>query len=153
VIDAIRSFFQKNMAPPEEAEPAKAQHTVEVAACALLLELAHADDEFTDDERTHLEEALQRHFNLETEEADALMALAEQERRQSVDLYQFTSLIKANYDEGQQMVLAEVMWRMVYADGELAKHESYLMRKISGLLELRPGYLAEARNRAIQEDG
>jgi uncharacterized tellurite resistance protein B-like protein len=153
VIDAIRSFFQNNMAPPEEAEPAKTQHTVEVAACALLLELAYADDEFTDDERAHLEEALGRHFNLETEEAHALIALAEEQRRQSVDLYQFTSLINANYDEGQRMVLAEVMWRMVYADGELAKHEGYLMQKLSGLLELRPGYLSEARKRATQEDG
>ena len=47
------------------------------------------------------------------------------------------------------MVLAEVMWGLVYADGQLAKHESYLMRKLSSLLELRPGYLAEARKRAL----
>ena len=36
----------------------------------------------------------------------------------------------------------------LYADGELAKHEDYLMRKLSNLLQLRPGYLAEARKRA-----
>jgi len=40
-----------------------------------------------------------------------------------------------------------VMWRVVYADGELAKHESYLMRKISNLLDLRPGFLSEARKK------
>jgi uncharacterized tellurite resistance protein B-like protein len=49
------------------------------------------------------------------------------------------------------MVLVEVMWRVVYADGELAKHESYLMRKISNLLGLKPGYLAEARKRATND--
>ncbi len=41
------------------------------------------------------------------------------------------------------------MWRLVYSDGRLAKHESYLMRKVSNLLDLQPGYLAEARKRAV----
>jgi uncharacterized tellurite resistance protein B-like protein len=77
------------------------------------------------------------------------MRLADEERRKAVDLYQFTSLMTANYDEGQRMVLAEVMWGLVYADGELAKHEEYLMRRLSSLLELRPGYLADARKRAL----
>jgi uncharacterized tellurite resistance protein B-like protein len=66
-------------------------------------------------------------------------------------LYQFTRLIADRYDLGQKMLLAEVMWRVVYADGELAKHESYLMRKISSLLDLKPGYLSEARNRVAGE--
>ena len=51
------------------------------------------------------------------------------------------------------MVLAEVMWGLVYADQELASHESYLMRKLSTLLELRPGYLAAARKRALDGKG
>ena len=66
-------------------------------------------------------------------------------------MYQFTRLISDRYDLGQKMVLAEVMWRVVYADGELAKHESYLMRKISNLLDLRPGFLSEARKRVTDE--
>ena len=46
------------------------------------------------------------------------------------------------------MVLAEVMWRIVYSDGELAKHEHYLIHKVSKLLDLKPGYLSEAKKRA-----
>jgi len=155
MLDSIRRFFDAHLAPrdaagapaPEGDEPR--QDPLPLAACALLLELAHADDEFSDEERHHIEEALTRHFALSLETARELMELAEAERRQAVDLYQFTSLIAARYDEGQRMVLAEVMWRLVYADGELAKHESYLMRKLSNLLELKPGYLAEARKRAV----
>jgi len=105
--------------------------------------------EFTEDERLHIEETLTRHFAVPLQQARELIELAEEERRRAADLYQFTSLITANYDEGQRLVLAEAMWRLVYADGELAKHESYLMRKLSALLELRPGYLAEARKRAV----
>ena len=124
---------------------------IHVAACALLLELAHADEEFTADERHHIEEALVRHFDLEPETVCELITLADQERRRSVDLYQFTRLVAEHYDLGQKMVLVEIMWRVVYADGELAKHESYLMRKVSHLLGLKPGYLAEARKRVAGE--
>jgi uncharacterized tellurite resistance protein B-like protein len=161
MLDGIRSFFSRNMAlsaeraeaeqEPGGAAAARQYESIHVAACALLLELAHADDEFAPEERVHIEEALSRHFDLDPQTVEELMRLAEQERRKSVDLFQFTRLIADAYDTGQKMVLVEVMWRVVYADGELAKHEGYLMRKISNLLGLKPGYLAEARKRVTGE--
>jgi len=152
VLNSIKSFFSKNLEPAavgqvdETATPSD-RDPITVAACALLLELAYSDDEFTDDERLHIESAMAHHFNLPAETVAEVIALAEEERKRSVDLYQFTKLIAERYDLGQKMVLAEVMWRVVYADGDVAKHESYLMRKISNLLDLRPGFLAEARKK------
>ena len=156
MLDGIKSFFNRNIELSEpvpgqaeaSGEPGHPDRALHVAACALLLELAHADEEFADEEREHIEEALQRHFDLDPATVQELIELADRERRKSVDLYQFTRLIAGTYDLGQKMVLVEVMWRVVYADGELAKHESYLMRKISNLLGLKPGYLAEARKKA-----
>lgn len=159
MLNAVRRFFGQHMQLDEPAGPEaagaghdRAEHDrIHVAAAALLLELAHADEEFSATEREHLEETLARHFDLSGDETRELIALADEERRRAVDLYQFTRLIAERYDEGQKMVLAEVMWRMAYADGELAKHESYLMRKVSNLLELRPGYLATAKKRALHD--
>jgi uncharacterized tellurite resistance protein B-like protein len=148
MLDAIKSFFKSSMSPPAKAEAHGSRKDIRLAACALLVELAHADDEFSDDERKHLESAVQRQFGLEAPEAQKLLALAEQERRQAVDLWQFTNLIAENYSTGQKMVLAEIMWGLAYSDGKLAGREDYLMRKICNLLRLEPGYLAEARNRA-----
>ncbi len=156
MLEAIRQFFDRNLAPaPTEPESVDTpdHRRLALAACALLLELAHADEEFSAEERHHIEETLHRHFDLPPAEADELIRLADEERQRSIDLYQFTSLITRNYDEGQRMVLAEVMWRLVYADGELAAHESYLLRRLSSLLELRPGYLAQARARALERQG
>ena len=154
MLDAIKSFFTRHAGPgpggaaavPGGAAPDRSLH---VAACALLLELAHADAEFSAEERAHIEGAVVHHFDLPLETARELIALAEQERSQATDLFQFTSLIARHYDEGQRMVLAEILWRVVYADGELSKHEDSLMRKLANLLDLRPGYLAEARKRAV----
>ena len=39
------------------------------------------------------------------------------------------------------------MWGLVLADGRLAAREDYIMRKISRLVGLKTGYLAEARKR------
>lgn len=148
--DALQSFFARHAQPAgrEEADP---ERRLRIAAAALLLEIAHADDEFSAAERAQIEEALARHFDLDPSTVVELIELAEQERRQATDLFQFTSLVNRHYDEGQRMVLAELVWRVVYADGRLTQHESALARKLASLLELRPGYLAEARKRVRGE--
>ena len=159
--DPIRSFFNKNMAvgpdgngqtngnASESAEDAN-RRKLHVAACALLLELAHADDKFSEGERTHIEAVLQRHFGLDDATARELIQLAEAERVSAVDLFQFTSMIKQSYDLGQKTLLAEIMWSLVMSDGQIAHHEAYMLRKIANLLDLEPGYLSAARKRASE---
>jgi uncharacterized tellurite resistance protein B-like protein len=157
MLDSIRSFFARTMRPPaapaggaDRAAPvADERQRLHIAACALLLELAHADDEFTATERDHIEAVARRHLGLDEETARQLLALADEERQAAVDLYQFTSLIRESYDLGQKTLLAEIMWGVVLADGRIEQHEGQLLRKIANLLDLKPGYLADARKRAL----
>jgi len=146
MLDTIKTFFSSSMAPPDVDEDL-GEEDVRLAACALLIELAYADDEFTEDERRHLTSAVRRQYGLEEEHAEALINLAESARREAVDLYQFTKLIKANYSLGQKMVLMEVMWGLVYADGDLSGDEEILLRKVCHLLDVAPGYLADVKKR------
>ena len=151
MIDSIRQFFMANMAELEKKEADALPADLRLAACALLLELAYADDDFTDEERVHLDGAVRRQFGLDEDQALELIQLAEEQRADAVDLWTFTNLVAEHYSLGQKMVLAEAMWGLVYSDGELASREDYLMRKISGLLRLEPGYLAEARKRVEEQ--
>jgi len=152
--DAIRNFLARHLAGAAEPDAAPADEVrpsgdhVQVAACALLLEIAHADDEFSASERARIEEALDRHFGLDKAARDALIARAEAERERAIDDFHFTQLINEHYDLGQKMVLAEIMWGVILADGEIAKHETYLVRKLANLLDLEPAYLSQARKRA-----
>ena len=151
MLDAIRTFVTQRILSPAEAPSAEGPRGpsgVQLAACALLLELAHADGTLSPTEQAHIERAVQQHFGLDEATARELIALADAERRQSIDHYQFTRLIAAEYDLGQKMVLAELMWGVILADGELATHETWLVRKLAHLLELEPGYLSEARRNA-----
>ena len=146
MLDAIKSFFGAAM-EPESPEQEVAEADVRLAACALLIEIAYADDEFTENETQHLSSAVRRQYGLDAEEAEKLFELAERARVDAVDLWQFTKLIKQNYSLGQKMVLVEVMWGLVYSDGELSSHEESLMRRVCHLLDLAPGYLADARRK------
>lgn len=150
MLDAIRSFFSDSMQPDgdPESDGVPRDDEVRLAACALMLEIVWADDDFSEAEREHLSSAVRRHWALDAEKADEVLRMAEAERRQAADLYQFTRLIREHYSLGQKMVLAEVLWGLVYADGELSSHEDYLVRKISNLLDLEVAWLSEARNRA-----
>src|SRR5690606_35411443 len=133
MLEPIRTFFQRNIAIDidsggAEARPTPAaQDRLHVAACALLLELAHADDEFSDIERSHIDAVLQRHFDLDPQVGKELMDLAEAERANAIGLCQFTTLIRNSYDLGQKTRLAEIMWGLILTDGQIARHESYML--------------------------
>lgn len=161
LVDAIRAIFRSGdaaaapAAPDAPAGPARedrlAADPAHLAACVLLLDVAHADGEFSDDERSHLLETLERHFALPPNAAHTLMGLAEHERSRAIDHFQYTNVLRQHYDLGQKMVLAEVLWGLVLADGAIDAHEHYLTRKIANLLGLEPGYLSMAKRRAAGE--
>lgn len=148
LLDQIRAFLRKDSSAP--AASTTGPDPVHVAACTLMLDIAWADGEFTAPERAHLEGVLARHFSLPPEAGRELIALCERERLQAVDHFQFTRVLREQYDVGQKMVLAEIMWGLVLADGKVADHEHYLTRKIANLLELEPGYLSSAKQSAQQ---
>jgi uncharacterized tellurite resistance protein B-like protein len=148
MLEAIRRFFGGRLgAGDSEAASRKtpAAGSVQLAACALLLELAHADDEFSAEERRHIEGTLQRHFGLDPASGAELIRLAEAARAKALDHFQFTRVVATEYSLAQKMVLAEVMWGVILADGRLSDHETHLVRKMASLMQLEPAYLAEAR--------
>jgi len=149
MLDALRQFIlhARGGAPAEPASSPR-YDDFQLAACALLIELAHADGEFSPQERAHIEAAMGRHFSLEPAAVHELLDLAEVERSKSIDHFQFTRVLREQLDLGQRMVLAEVMWGVVLADGQVGDHEGYLLRKLGHLLDLAPGYLARARQAA-----
>ncbi|MGH7508158.1 MAG: TerB family tellurite resistance protein [Gemmatimonadales bacterium] len=154
MLEAIRRFVRDHLVGSERSAVQESvtvsPNRVQLAACALLLELAHADDEFSPAEQEHIESTLKRHFGLDEDTGAELLRLAEAERAQSLDHYQFTRLIAAEYDLGQKMVLAEVMWGVILADGRLSDHETHLVRKMASLMQLEPAYLAQARRAAAR---
>jgi len=153
MLDAIRSMFRPAESAEPDSQPTAGVDPLHLAACVLLLDVAFSDGEFSAPERAHLEAVLARHFGLSHEQGNTLLELADVERRKSVDYFRFTSQLQRGYDIGQKMVLAEVMWGLVLADGKISDHEHYLTRKISNLLDLEPAYLSSAKAAAAEKVG
>ena len=129
-IEALRAFFaprQKDTAPSQP-------DAVTVAACALLLEIAHADDVFRPEERDRITRHIRDEMHVSEDELAEVFRIAEEERRDSVDLFHFTQLLRENLDRDQRLRLVEAIWGVVYSDGSLSEVEGHLARKIAELL-------------------
>lgn len=123
-------------------------YPADVAVAALLLESAHADDHVHTLEHATIAHGLRKQFGLDPKGVEELLERAERARREAVDLHGFTRVILRERDEHQRLAIAEVVWRVMLADGELTADESILARRLGNLLLLRPEDVSVAIQRA-----
>jgi uncharacterized tellurite resistance protein B-like protein len=142
-LDAIRRYFASRISGPPE-EPSRDRVTI--AACALLLEIAHAEAGLGTDERARIERAA-RDMGVAPEDLREVLRLAEEERRESVDLYQFTRLVSEKFSREERLRLLEVIWGVVYSDGALTAAENQLARRIAELLGFQHPEVQAVRER------
>jgi uncharacterized tellurite resistance protein B-like protein len=119
-----------------------------IAACVILLEAAHADNECTDEEISHILDTIKSTFELTHEYADELLELAREEREEAIELWQFTNTINQEYTREEKLQVMEAVWRIIYADGQLEKHEDHLANKLAYLMHLSHREKIETKLRA-----
>lgn len=145
MIDVMKKFFQQGAMEEQEIPEGDRTQKIQVATCALLLEVAHADDECSEIEEDNIVRILKKDFNLSDEYAQELMSLSEKERKESIDLWGFTRLINENYSLEEKIKIIEMVWKVIYADGKLDKYEDHLAHKLSRLLRLEHKQLIDAK--------
>jgi uncharacterized tellurite resistance protein B-like protein len=145
MLDIVKRFFNKEMEKDANKEMPETGHDLRIATCALFVEIAKIDDEFTDAEMEKIISVLKDTYELSREHADALVASAEKELEQSLDLWQFAKLINNNYSRNEKIEIVETLWRIVYVDGKMDEHEHYLMNKLKNLLRLSHDDLIKAK--------
>ena len=143
VLEGVRGFFQARLLHPDD-EPRPDR--VAIAACALLLEIAHADG-FGPQEKASILRALRDDLGVADEDVQQVVRLAEEARRDSVDFYQFTRLVAENFSMEQRRRLVEAIWRVVYADGTLSALENHMARRIADLLGFQHPEVQEIKER------
>ena len=145
MIDNIKKFFIEKIDTSDQGSQVSSERSVSIATCALLLEMAHADSEFSKSEKDNIISILQTSFNMTENDAAELLNLSDLERKESLDLWQFTNLINQSYSREEKVKVAETLWRVIYADGKVDQHEEYLMRKLTFLLNLEHEDMIEAK--------
>ena len=145
MLNSIRDFFDRNMA---HSAPSTERHSVELATAALLVEVIRSDAGIAPSEQQAVLQAVREKFGLSDEEAQTIFRLAEEEVRTANDYYQFTSLINRHFNQQQKQHVIELMWRVAYADADLAAHENHVLRRIAELLHVTHGDYIAAKMRA-----
>ena len=135
MLDLIRKALGGVKGKEDSSGPGEGAR-IQVAACAVLLEAAHADYESTDEELDHVLVTIKHTFRLSHEYAEELVELARAEREHAVDLWEFTNAVNGNFSREEKIKVVEAVWRIIFADGEIDKHEDYFVRKLSNLLRL-----------------
>ncbi|MCW8893415.1 MAG: TerB family tellurite resistance protein [Deltaproteobacteria bacterium] len=134
-------------ATPTEQEATATVEKIPLAAAVLLLEVAHTDGEFHHSEQALLGSLLKEHFSVTEEALEELLELADETRRNSHDLHQFTREINKNFSQPEKEQIIEAVWQLVYADGRLDHYEEALMRQLGSLIGLSHRQLIDAKLR------
>ena len=152
MLNTIKRFFNKSTGETSNYKRQASQHDVHVATCALFVEMARIDEKFTQAEVDTIISILKEKYGLSEEHADALLAEADKELADSVDLWQFARLINENYSVDEKIEIIETLWQMVYVDGKMDRYEHYLMNKLKNLLRLSHDQLIKAKLKVLHSD-
>jgi uncharacterized tellurite resistance protein B-like protein len=138
----ISDFIEGDKHPSQFAE-----NDYRLAAAALLVHAAAIDGEMSDSERDKLHAVIKQRFGLDDATTAELIAKATAAEQESVDLYHFTRLLNRSLDEPGRARIIEMMWEIVYADGQRDELEDNLLWRAADLLGVSPRERIELRRR------
>ena len=155
MLAALRDFLQR--LSTEEDEKHFAPNDVRLALAALLVHSVAIDGVTSETERVKLRELLTRNFGLSGEDLELLIADAVAAESEAVDLYRFTSVLKARLSAEERIRVVEDLWEIAYADGKSHEFEENLVWRVAELLgvERRDRIAAKrqvAENNSARED-
>lgn len=154
--------YLRKIISPEKDEPQvgrtgnhdeKESRKLEVATAALFVEMAKADGEFTEDEREKIIKVMKNTFELDDECVQDLIELSEEKIKESISLYEFTSIINEKFSNDEKFALMKNLWKLIYIDEKLNMYEDHLAKKIGGMLNLDRQKIIEAKLIVKDEKG
>ena len=149
MLKRIQGLFGRD--GPEATEDAF--DDTQIAVAVLLIEAAQMDASFDAQERSVIEDLLAQRFALETAQVARLIAEAERIVADANELYRFTRTIKDAFDHEERVALLQMLWEVVYTDGELHSFEANMMRRMAGLVYVSDRESGAARKRALTNLG
>lgn len=150
MLDLFKKVFTANPDHRPNDNSGTKPRDVRLAACALFLEMANIDEEFSEEEKRAVISLLKDEYNLSDEEARMLTVKAREELDNSLDLWTFTNLMNEHYSTEEKMQVVEMLWKIIYSDGRLDKHEDYLVHKLARMLRLSHSQLIDAKLKVLK---
>lgn len=152
MLDGLRQFITDIVAPHDQAR-AFGESDYRLAATALLIHVVSLDGQPTAAEQRKLHGLIESHFGLDRGTADRLIADATEVEGDAVDLYRFTSVIMRSLDEEGRKRIVQMMWELVYADGQVTEFEDNVVWRASDLLGISQRDRIELKHAVAERAG
>jgi uncharacterized tellurite resistance protein B-like protein len=134
MLDGLRQFIADVVSPHAHDDRSLDDTGSRLAATALLIHVISLDGEPSAVEKRKLHGLIESRFGLDPGTADRLIHSAMLVEGEAVDLYHFTSVIMRSVDEAGRLRIVEMMWELVYADGEVSEFEDNVVWRAADLL-------------------
>ncbi|ABD04826.1 Protein of unknown function DUF1332 [Rhodopseudomonas palustris HaA2] len=134
MLDKLRQFISDVVAPTAPDELTLDDGGYRLAATALLIHVISLDGDPSEVERRKLQDLLETRFELDAATASRLIASATLVEGEAVDLYNFTSVIMRSVNEQGRLRIIEMMWELVFADGQVTEFEENVVWRAADLL-------------------
>ena len=145
MFDRMLSFLKD--LPARAGRHAGHEDDPRVAAAALLYHVMTADGVRQDAEWERLKAVLASAYSVQGAELDALAKAGKEADNEAIDLYTFTSVLNRHLDAEARKAFIELMWEIVYADGELHELEDNVVWRVAELIGVETRDRVEARRR------
>ncbi|CUW43683.1 hypothetical protein B3286c1_0987 [Brucella vulpis] len=108
-----------------------------LAAAALLFHIMDVDGDAHEKEREKLSSLPSQKFGLKGSALKQLIKAAEAADQEAIDLSSFTSVLKRQLDYQARLDFINLMWEMVYADGDMGEIEASVTWRVAELIGIR----------------
>jgi uncharacterized tellurite resistance protein B-like protein len=150
MLDGLRQFIADVVSPHAPARDFD-DAGYQLAATALLIHVVSLDGAPSDIEKRKLHGLIESRFGLDRGTADQLIASATLVEGEAVDLYHFTSVIMRSVDEAGRLRIVEMMWELVYADGNVTEFEDNVVWRAADLLAVSSRDRLELKHRVAEK--
>jgi uncharacterized tellurite resistance protein B-like protein len=147
MLDGLRQFIADVVSPHAHEDRSFDDTGSRLAATALLIHVISLDGEPSEVEKRKLHGLIESRFGLDPGTADRLIHSAILVEGEAVDLYHFTSVIMRSVDEAGRLRIVEMMWELVYADGEVSEFEDNVVWRAADLLAVSSRDRIELKHR------
>jgi uncharacterized tellurite resistance protein B-like protein len=134
MLDRLRHFISDIVSPAGTETRTFADSDYRLAAAALLIHVISLDGEPTEAEKQKLHTLLEYRFELDPGTAGQLIADATRAEGEAIDLYRFTSVIMRSVNEEGRLRIIEMMWELVFVDGQVTEFEDSIVWRAADLL-------------------
>lgn len=154
MFEKIKEYFEGtgNLTSAVAAGTAVSPNDLVVAASVLLVEVAGIDSRIDPTEGTAVVQALSDAFGVPQKEIPQFVQLAIAAKKEEGKIKKFIDILNENFTEEQRQQVLVLVWKVIFADGQVDEEEEKLANFLTEKLRLSKDQGLEAYQEAARKN-